>query len=309
METTWDCTIVGGGAAGLSAALMLGRARRRTLLIDAGEPSNRHAHGVGGLLGHDGRPPAELYALGREQLGRYTSVEVRDGEVVGGERIGDRFTLTLADGSRELTRRVLLATGMDYRPPAVPGVEQLWGTTVFHCPFCHGWEVRERPLGVLDDNPDSGVHRALLLRFWSDDVVLFTNGPSTLDAAARERLWAANVAVDERRVERLVADDAGALAAIAFADGTQAERNGLLVPAPLHQRSALAEQLGATPSPEPGPVAVDPVAVDQMFLTAAPGVFAAGDLSGTMPSVPNAMAAGATAGAMVVQSLMAEQRG
>lgn len=304
MDTNWDCIIVGGGAAGLSAALMLGRARRRTLLIDAGEPSNRHAHGIGGLLGHDGRPPAELYALGREQLGRYTSVELCSGEVVRGERVGESFTLTLADGTRELTRRVLLATGMDYRPPAVPGVEALWGTTVFHCPFCHGWEVRERPLGVLDDNPDSGVHRALLLRFWSDDVVLFTNGPSALDAAARERLRAANVAVDERSVERLVADDAGALAAIAFADGSQTERNGLLVPAPLHQRSALAEQLGAAASPEPGPVAVDAVAVDQLFLTTTPGVFAAGDLSGKMPSVPNATSAGATAGAMVVQSLI-----
>ena len=150
METTWDCIVVGAGAAGLSAALVLGRARQRTLVIDAGGQSNRDAHGIGGLLGNDGRPPAEFYAAGRDELAAYPTVRLRSGEVLGGARRGAGFVLELADGSREVARRVLLATGMDYRFPALPGIVERWGRSVFHCPFCHGWEVRDQPLGVLD---------------------------------------------------------------------------------------------------------------------------------------------------------------
>ena len=139
MNSIWDCVVVGGGAAGLSAGLVLGRARRRTLLVDAGQQSNLAAHGIGGLLGHDGRPPGELYEAGRREIAAYPSVEVRTVEVVTGERAGDVFELELSDGRRERTRRVLLATGMEYRPPALPGLAELWGRSAFHCPFCHGW--------------------------------------------------------------------------------------------------------------------------------------------------------------------------
>jgi thioredoxin reductase len=172
---------------------------------------------------------------------------------------------------------------------------------VFHCPFCHGWEVRDRPLAVLDDG-DSGVHRALLLRNWSNDVVLLTNGPAGLEAADRDRLAAAGIAVDERPVERLVGHE-GELEAVAFADGGLLERSGVLVPAPLHQRSDLAEQLGAAAA-EPGPVVVDPVGIDAKYGTSSPGVFAAGDVSAQMPQIAGAIAAGSMAAAMVVQTLV-----
>ena len=306
MDTTWDCIVVGGGAAGLSAALVLGRARRSTLLVDAGEPSNRHAHGIGGLLGYDGRAPAELYATGREELSSYPSVEVRAGEVVRAEGVSGAFVLELVGGGREQARRVVLATGMDYRPPELPGVAELWGRTVFHCPFCHGWEVHDRPLAVLDSG-DSGLHRALLLRNWSEDVVLLTSGPADLDADGRDRLAAAGVTVDERPVARLVAQN-GQLAAVAFADGDQLERSGLLVPAPLHQRSDLAEQLGAAAG-EGGPVVVNPVGIDARYATSAPGVFAAGDLSVQMPQIAGAIAGGSMAAAAVVQSLVFDEGG
>ena len=163
MDTNWDCIVVGGGAAGLSAALVLGRARRRTLLVDAAGQSNLPAEGIGGLLGHDGRPPAELYAAGREELAAYPTVELRAGSVVGGARRGEGFALELADGARETARRVLLATGLEYRYPALPGAAERWGGSVFHCPFCHGWEHRDEPLGVLERG-SSGAHRALLRR-------------------------------------------------------------------------------------------------------------------------------------------------
>src|ERR1700751_6174163 len=122
MHSIWDCVVVGGGAAGLSAGLVLGRARRRTLLVDAGQQSNLAAHGIGGLLGHEGRPPGELYEAGRREIAAYPSVEVRTGEVVAGLRVGGVFELMSADGRRERTRRVLLATGMEYRPPSIRGL-------------------------------------------------------------------------------------------------------------------------------------------------------------------------------------------
>jgi thioredoxin reductase len=306
MNILWDCIIVGGGSAGLSAGLVLGRARRRTLLVDAGKQSNLDARGIGGLLGHDGRPPAELYAMGRRELAAYPSVEIRDAEVLGGKRIGGAFELELHDGRHELTRRVLLATGMEYRLPDLPGLAALWGRSVFHCPFCHGWEVRDRPLAVLARGA-RGVHSTLLLRAWSDDVVLLTDGPSELEADDRDRLDAAGVAIEERAVVELVGRD-GELSAVVFADGARLARRGLLVAAALHQRSALAEQLGAAAA-GPGPVACNSVAVDPLCRTTAPGVFAGGDVSTQMPQVAAAIAAGSLAATAVVQSLLADDFG
>ncbi|MDQ3641312.1 MAG: NAD(P)/FAD-dependent oxidoreductase [Actinomycetota bacterium] len=306
METSWDCIVVGAGAAGLSAALVLGRARQRTLVVDAGRPSNLVAHGIGGLLGNDGRPPAELYAAGRKELAAYPTVELRSGEVVGGERRDGGFVLHMADGSREMARRVLLASGMDYRFPSLPGIPERWGRSVFHCPFCHGWEVRDQPLGVLDRGA-MGVHRALLLRVWSDDVTLLANGPAELEADDLERLRSAGVTIDERPVAELCGPGS-TLTAVVFSGGAERRLGGLLVPVTLYQRSPLAEQLGATAS-SPGPVVADAVEVDSMSQTSVPGLSAAGDLSCQMPSVANAVAAGSNAAAMIVRSVVAEVYG
>ena len=303
MDTTWDCIVVGGGAAGLSAALVLGRARRRTLLVDAGAQSNRPAHGIGGLLGHEGRPPADLYAAGRAELAALPSVEVRDAVVADGRRDGGRFALSLADGRTETARRVLLATGMDYRPPDLPGVAERWGRSVFHCPFCHGWEVRDLPIGVLDRG-EGGAERALLLRMWSGDVTLFANGPAELGPEDAERLRAAGVDVEERPVGAL-RGPGDALAEVVFEDGATRALEGLMVPAPLHQRSDLAARLGAGAA-EATPVAADPLAVEAGCMTGVPGLFAAGDVTGVMPSVANAIAAGSNAAAFVVRSLLGE---
>jgi len=298
----WDCIVVGGGAAGLSAALVLGRARRRTLVIDAGRQSNRPAEGVGGLLGHDGRPPAELYALGAEQIAAYPSVEIRPGEVRSGARDGGGFTLELSDGTTERGRRVLLATGMDYRYPELPGIAERWGRAVFHCPFCHGWEVRERPLAVLDRGAD-GARRALLLRAWSDDVTLLANGPAELEPADAASLRAAGVEVDERRVTGLVGPGTS-LSAVVLEDGER-PCGGLLVPVTLHQRSPLARQLGAEYSEKP-PMTTEAIAVDGTFATSVDGLFAAGDVIAAMPSVATAVAQGSAAAAMIVHAHTAE---
>jgi len=303
---TWDCIVIGGGAAGLSAALVLGRARKRTLVIDAGRQSNAVSTGIGGLLGHDGRPPADLYAIGRDEVTGYPTTEIRDGEVVAGERIDGTFALTLADGRTETSRRVLLATGMDYRIPELDGVAERWGHTVFTCPFCHGWEVRDLPLGVLDRGA-MGTHRALLLSGWSDDITLYTDGPSELDDEDLGRLTAAGVVIDERPVAALVGPGTS-ITAMTFADGSERACGGLLVPATLHQRSPLATMLGAEIAP-PGMLSDEAVAIGAMARTSVPGLFAAGDLGAVMPSVANAIASGSNAAAGIVASLLSEDHG
>lgn len=303
MDIEWDCIVVGGGAAGLSAALVLGRARRRTLVVDAGHQSNLAAHGIGGLLGYDGRPPEQLYEAGRAELAAYPSVQIRDGEVRTGTSDGDGFVLELADGSRERTRRVLLATGMEYLLPTITGLEELWGRSAFHCPFCHGWEMRDQPLAVLAQG-DRAVHLALMLRGWTDDVVVLTNGPAGIDA---ELLTTTGVTVDERPIAEFVSD-AGELTAIQFSDGSRLPRRGVLVATSLRQRSPLAAHLGVALAP-PGPVAVDAVVIDGFQRTSVPGVFTAGDVSAQMPQVAAAIATGSLAAAAVVQSLLADDFG
>jgi thioredoxin reductase len=300
MTPKWDCIVVGAGAAGLSAALVLGRARRRTLVVDAGGQSNRYADGIGGLLGQDGRPPSAFYASGREELGRYPSVELRHGTVLGGEAGDAEFVLELDDGPRETARSVLLATGMEYRYPDLPGAAERWSGAVFHCPFCHGWEHRDETLGVLGRGA-RGVERALLLRMWSDDVTLLSDGPAELGDEDAERLSEAGVPVDERPIAGLKGPDR-TLTAVVFADGDERPCRGLLVPVTMHQRSSLADQLGAKPA-EPGPLVVDAVDVDSTFRTSVPGLFAAGDVTGHMPSVARAIAAGHSVAAMLVHDL------
>jgi thioredoxin reductase len=276
MESTFDCIVVGAGAAGLSAALVLGRARRRTLVVDAGGQSNRAAEGIGGLLGQDGRPPDAFYAYGRGELGAYPSVELRYGTVVSAR---EGFVVELADGTVERANRILLATGMEYRYPDIPGIAERWGRSVFHCPFCHGWEHRDESLAVLE----VGGHRAGLLRMWSDDVT----------------------EIEASLVSHLEGPD-DTLTKVVFKDGSEHACTGLLVPVTLHQRTDLAVQLGATLA-EPGPLAKDSIAVDAQFRTSVPGLFAAGDATAQMPSVASAIAAGQAAAAVIVGDLVMER--
>lgn len=304
MRSEWECAVVGAGAAGLSAALVLGRARRRTVVIDADEQSNRASDRIGGLLGYDRRPPEELYAAGRDELKEYPSVEFRHGTVTGGRRVDGDFLLQIEGGDEICARRVLLATGMTYQPPDIPGLTALWGTSVFQCPFCHGWEMRDKRLAALAAG-DEAVHSTLMLRGWTDDVVALTDGRSDLSSDDLAVLRSAGVTVDDRRIVELIGTD-GRLTSIAFADGTRMERDGLLVEAPLRQRSPLAEQLGATCTPSP---LGQSVGVDEIHRTDIGGVFAAGDVCAEQPHVAGAIASGSQAAMIIVQSLLADEFG
>jgi thioredoxin reductase len=215
--------------------------------------------------------------------------------VTGGARGEDGvFALTLDGGAEVRARRVLLATGMTYNHPDVPGFAEAWGHDVFHCPFCHGWEHRDRPLGVLAGG-GSGHHRSLLLRQWSDDVTLYINGQD--DDLTQEQLddvWSRGIAVETRPLARF------GDGVVTFEDGTTKACEGMLVPVTLHQRSPLAAQLGAELSSEVTPLHADAIVANPMQT----GLAAAGDAAGVMPSVANAVAAGSNAASMVVGSLV-----
>jgi thioredoxin reductase len=299
-----DGIVIGAGAAGLAAGLTLARARRTTLIVDAGRQSNLPAASIGGLLGHDGRPPAEYYAAARAELGGYPSVEISGGQVTHARREDDgTYTVILADGRQDQARTLVLSPGMDYRFPAVAGIAERWGGDVFHCPFCHGWEVRDRPMAVLAGG-DVGVHGVLNLRGYSDDITLLTNGIE-LSGPQRAQLAAGGVRWDERPVAAV--EGPGALvSAVRFADDTAIPVTAVLVKAFLHQRSALAADLGATVTRSNEHLGVEAIVVDPMQRTGIPGLFAAGDAATAVPpSMAAAVASGYLAGAGAAVQLSA----
>src|SRR3954468_753919 len=224
----YDAVIVGGGAAGLSAALVLGRARRRVAVVDAGAPRNAPASHMHGFLSRDGLPPGELLAHGRNEVKSY------GGEIITGTArtaVPDGpagFWVLLADGQRISTRRLLVTTGLRDELPDIPGLRERWARDVLHCPYCHGHEVRDRPLGVIGGSPGA-VRYAQIVRQWTHDLVYFTP-PDVLTADERTQLLARAIGVVEGTVERLVVDDDDRLRGVQLADGGVVPRDALFVP-------------------------------------------------------------------------------
>lgn len=218
----YDVVVVGGGAAGLSAALVLGRARRRVAVVDAGSPRNAPAAHMQGFLSRDGMPPADLLAAGRAEVGGY-GVELIEDRVVG---IEAGFDVRLAGGQVLNARRILVATGVRDELPEIPGVRERWGRDLLHCPYCHGWEVRAQPIGVLGTGPGSVPH-ALLVRQWSDDVVFFAH---TLELSSGEldQLRARGVRVVSGAIARLVVE-ADRLTGVELIDGRLIPRTAVFI--------------------------------------------------------------------------------
>ncbi|WP_369240051.1 NAD(P)/FAD-dependent oxidoreductase [Streptomyces sp. R21] len=295
MTEKYEVVVVGGGAAGLSAALVLGRARRQTLVVDAGEPRNAPAAHMQGYLTRDGMPPAEFLAIGREEIARYGVQLVRD-RVTDAIRAEGGFTVTLAGGRTVRARRLVVATGLTDELPAVPGVAERFGRDVLHCPYCHGWEVRDQAFGVLASTPMS-VHQALMVSQWSKDVTLFlhTVAEDELSDDDRRRLTRAGVAVVPGEVAELLVDD-DRLTGVRLADGTAHDRQVLFVAPRAVPRNSLFEQLGA--ELRETPFGSYPV-VDETGLTTVPGVWAAGNAVGFAEQVVNAASAGYRAAATV----------
>ncbi|MFD3587295.1 NAD(P)/FAD-dependent oxidoreductase [Streptomyces sp. NPDC058683] len=299
MTDTYEVVVVGGGAAGLSAALVLGRARRRTLVVDAGEPRNAPAAHMQGFLSRDGMAPAEFLAVGREEIARYGVELVRD-RAVDASRDGD-FTVSLASGRQVRARQLVVATGLEDELPPVPGVAERFGRDVLHCPYCHGWEVRDQAFGVLATTPMS-VHQALMVTQWSKDVTLFLHqvAEPELTDDDRRRLAAAGVRVVPGEVAGLRVED-DRLTGVRLSDGGVHAREALFVaPRPV-PRNDLLVGLGAEMTQTP--FGAYPV-IDERGLTTVPGLWAAGNASGFAEQVVNAASRGYRAGAAINGELL-----
>ena len=301
-DTDWDAIILGGGAAGLATALMLGRALRRTLVIDAGSPRNRFASHMHGVLGHDGVPPQDLLARGREEVARY-GVEVRPGRAARVDLADGGVVVTLDDGGAPLTARALvLATGMTDVLPDVPGLAERWGSGVLHCPYCHGWEVRGQRLGVLAASPLS-PHQAELVRQWSDHVTFFTAGlGGPLDADVAARLRARGVALEEAAVAEVLGDG-GAVTGVRLADGRVVELDALFTGAMAQPHDDAVAHLWLDRADTP---VGSFLAVDAFGKTSAERVWAAGNVVDPGATVPMSSGAGARVGGMVNMALVAD---
>lgn len=267
----YDVIIVGAGPAGLNAALILGRCRRRVLVCDSGHPRNVASSGLNGFLSRDGIKPAELRRIGREQLGIYTSVEIRDIEVSDVEQVDGRFNVVLADGTRVLSRKLLLATGVVDNVPDIQGFDDLYGKSVFHCPYCDGWEMRDQPLAIYGRG-EHGKGLALELTAWSRDLVLCTDGPGELSSADLDRLSRNDISIREDRIASLEGVE-GVLKRIHFVSGETLARRGLFFSTGQHQTSNLARKLGCEFTSK-GAVNTGPYEATNI-----PGVYVAGDAS------------------------------
>jgi thioredoxin reductase len=301
----YDVVVVGAGAAGLSAALVLGRSGRRTLVLDGGEPRNAPSRGVHSFFTRDGIPPAELLRIGREQLEPYPSVELRRAQAVDARGTDGSFEVYLDGGSSVGARKLVLATGFADELPEKPGFRELWGRGVYHCPYCHGWEVRGGRLAVYGRG-EAALERAVLIRNWSRDLVVLSDGPSELDAAGLERLSALGVPVREERISRLVGggDEPGGLVRVLFEGGAELSCAGIFYMPSMRQRSGLAESLGCE-TVEAGPVSIvgsDPTTRE----TTVPGVYVAGDAGNPIHQAILAASSGASAASFVNNALARE---
>ncbi|RZU75899.1 thioredoxin reductase [Micromonospora kangleipakensis] len=306
MNDRYDVVVIGGGAAGLAGALALARARRSVLVVDAGQPRNAPAAQMHNFLGRDGTRPAELLAAGRDEVTRY------GGQLVAGtaddvRRDGDDFLVTLHDGRDVRARRLLVTTGLVDELPDVPGLAERWGRDVLHCPYCHGWEVRDRRIGVLATGP-LAAHQAQLWRQWSPHVTLLLHGVPAPGAEEAQRLAARRIAVVDGPVAALeVTGDA--LTGVRLASGEVVALDAVVVAARATARAGVLESLGLAPVDVEmaGHVVGAQIPADPTGATAVPGVWVAGNVADVRAQVVTAAGAGLMAGAAINADLIAEE--
>jgi thioredoxin reductase len=304
MRDHHDVIVIGGAAAGLSAALILGRSRRSVLVVDSGEPRNAPAEGAHNYLGREGVAPAELARIGREEVARY-GVEVTHGRIVAASPLSAdgpdpvAFSVTLDSGAVVTARRLVVASGAVDVLPDVPGLAEQWGRGVVHCPFCHGWEVRDRRIGVLVTTPN-GAHHALMFRALSDRVTAFVTDTELVDDTAMAGLRARGIKVVDGSVTRVLSAD-GTLTGVELGDGRVVELDALAAASSAEARVAPLAGLGL----EAEDVVLNgfrlgsALTVDGVGQTAVRGVYAAGNVTAPMATVIASAAAGTQVGAAV----------
>lgn len=293
-----DVLIIGGSYAGLSAALALGRALRQVVVLDSGQPCNRQTPHSHNFLTQDGSTPSAIAAVAREQVLAYPTVQLRQDAAVAATGENNSFTVTTASGTVLHARKLLFASGIRDIMPALPGFAECWGISAIHCPYCHGYEYREQPTGILA-NGDVAAEMGLLIRNWTNKLTIFTNGSATLQPEQRQRLADRGIAVEEAPVQQLGHQN-GYLAHLDLADGRTVPLAALYARLPFEQHCALPQALGCAHSE------MGYVAVDNFQKTSLPGIYAAGDATSPMRAVAAVVAAGMMAGAMLNRELIFE---
>lgn len=291
-----DAVIVGGSYAGLAAAMSLGRARRNVLILDSGLPCNRQTPHSHNFLTQDGSTPAAIAAQALAQVLAYPTVQLRREVAVAATGADNDFRVTTASGATVRARKLLFATGVHDQMPAIPGFAESWGISVIHCPYCHGYEYRDQPTGILL-NGDMAVEQVRLLLNWTPTLTVFTNGPSTIQPEHRQRLSERGIAVEEAPVEQIV-HQSGYLTHVVLAGGRQVALRALYARPAFTQHCLLPQELGCTLTEQ------GHLAVDTLQKTNVPGVYAAGDATTPMRTVSVAVAAGTLAGAMLSREML-----
>lgn len=294
-----DVCIVGGGPAGLSAALVLARARRTVVVLDEQRPRNAASRALHGFLSRDGIAPAELRRIGREELLRYPSASWRASRAEDATRDGERFVVTASDRRRFCSRKLILASGVIDELPSIDGLQPLYGRSVFHCPYCDGWEVRDQPLGVYGGDVARAAELALELTVWSRDLVLFTGG-APLAPEVEERLGRNEVRIERRGAARLDGRD-GILERVVFADGSSMGRRALFLLPGRRQATDLARRLGCELFDERG------CKPDHLGRTNVRGLYVIGDASRDVLQVAVAVGEGSEAAIAVNTELLKEE--
>lgn len=296
LQHTQDVIIIGGSYAGLAAAMALGRALRSVLIIDGGKPCNRQTPHSHNFLTQDGSTPKMIADLAKAQVLHYPTIQWYEGLAMDVIRIKDGFEIETDDGQWFSAKKLVFATGIRDVLPSIPGLEQCWGISVLHCPFCHGYEVRQQPTVILG-NGDSGFEMAALLSNWTHDLTVYTNGTSSFTEEQLQKMAAHAIRIEEEPIDRLIHHD-GHVQQVLFNNGNTAAVQTMYVRAPFVQHSPLPEKLGCEFTPE-GYIKTE---VTQQ--TNIPDVFACGDNSSRMRTVANAIASGTTAGISLTKMLV-----
>lgn len=296
LEDGYDVIIIGGSYAGLAAAMALGRALQKVLVIDEGNPCNAPTPYSHNFLTNDGRPPAEIAAVAKKQVMQYPTVQFNIGKVIGARQDPNGFVVEVLAGEIFHSDKLVFATGIRDILPDIEGLQECWGKSVLHCPFCHGYEVRGKKTGILLNN-EKTFDFVKMIANWTDDLTLFTNGKANLAIDHRNMQLKMGIEVLEKEIQG-VKHDSGQLYDILFADGSSFALEVLYAPRPFEQHCPLPAELGCAMTED------GYIQIDEQYETSLKGIFAIGDNASPMRTVANAVGMGTAAGMMLAKNLV-----
>lgn len=299
MENNFEVIIMGGSYAGLSAGMALGRSLRNVLIIDSGKPCNRQTPHSHNFLTHDGKTPSEISTIARTQVEKYNTVKFHDDIVVKTAKASEGFEVETASGKRFNAKKLIVATGVRDMQPDIPGFGECWGISVLHCPYCHGYEVKNETTGILA-NGDIAYEFSKIILNWTKDLTLFTNGKSSLTDEQAEKLEQHLISINEDEIKELQHEN-GQIQNIIFKNGKEIPLKALYAKIPVEQNLNISEDLGCELTEQ------GHLKIDAHQKTTVPGVFACGDSTTMMRSVANAVAQGNLTGAIVNKELVDEE--